>query len=96
VRSTGLVMEFLSAAEPVTSVVGQRGAFTPDATLYATGRSVLAIPQDVVVSPDVCAVSPDVCAVRLGPPAQHVGFSNILNCSSLPPLRVFTFVALLF
>ena len=75
-------MEFLSAAEPVTaSVVGQRGASAPDATLYATGRSVLAIPQRVVVSPDVCAV-------RLGPRAQHVGFSNILNCSSLPPPRM--------
>jgi len=56
VRSAELVMEFLSAAEPMTSVVGQRGASAPDATLYATGRSVLAIPQRVVVSPDVCAV----------------------------------------
>jgi hypothetical protein len=60
-------MEFLSAAEPVTaSVVVQRGASAPDATAYATGRSVLAIPRRVVVSPNVCAA-------RLGPRAQHVG-----------------------
>ncbi len=51
-RFAELEMEFLSGAEPATaSVVVQRGASAPDATAYATRRSVLAIPRRVVVSP---------------------------------------------